>query len=66
MSKRGRFYLMLDLGVGAVFALGRFGDDWSQIAFYGASAGVIAVASTIGMFWVEMAHDGAIHRRPRR
>jgi hypothetical protein len=49
----------------AILVLGRIGDDWSKAEFYAAWAGVIAVGSSVGLLWVELAPDGDL-RRARR
>jgi len=65
MSVKTRFYVMVGVGLLAILALGRVGDDWSTAGFYAAGAGVIALGSTVGLLWVHMARDGALRRRPR-
>ncbi len=64
MSERTRLYVMVVIGVAAILVLGRVGDGWSKAEFYGACAGVIALGA-IGIFWVQMAADGDLRRRPR-
>jgi hypothetical protein len=66
MSTRARFYVLLVIGAALGFAVGRVGDDWSEVAFYAVAAAVLAVSVVVGLLWVEMAHDGALRRQPPR
>ncbi len=65
MSKRTRFYVLLALAAMTALVLSRIGEDWSDGAFYGALAGLVALFAVFGNFWVDMAPDGALRRRPR-
>ncbi len=65
MNERTRFYVLVAIGIVAILVLGRIGDDWSKAEFYAAWAGVIALGSSVGLLWVELAPDGDL-RRARR
>ena len=64
MSKKAREYvlLLISLLAGVVYAL--LSSDWSDAAFYGGGAGLIAVIVLTGLPWMEFAPDGAFRRRP--
>jgi hypothetical protein len=65
MNERSRFYVLMAVAVAASLVLGRVGDDWSKLEFYAAGAVVIALGSSFGLIWVNLAPDGDL-RRPRR
>jgi hypothetical protein len=65
MNERTRFYVLVAIGIVAILVLGRIGDDWSKAEFYAACAGVIALGSSVGLLWVQLAPDGDL-RRARR
>jgi len=45
-------------------ALGLVGGGWSDLEYYGAFAGLVAVICLAGVPWIDMAPDGALrHRR---
>ena len=64
MRKRTRFYVVLALTPLAAKVLSEIGENWSDAAFYGAVAGLVALFAVFGNFWVDMAPDGALRRRP--
>jgi hypothetical protein len=66
MSKRTRWYVLLATAPLVAIALGRIADDLSDAALRGAVVGVFVLVVFIGMPWLEMAHDGALRRQPRR
>ena len=65
MSKRARFYVALVLALIVLSALLQLVEDWSKLATYAAAAGFMVVSLMPAMIWVEMAPDGAFHRRRR-
>ena len=65
MGTRARFYVALVVSLIALFALLELIEDWSKLATYAAAAGFMVLSLIPTMIWVEMAPDGAFHRRPR-
>jgi hypothetical protein len=65
MSKKTREYVLLVIAVLAGVFYGLLSLDWSDAAFYGGGAGVIAVIVLAGLPWMEFAPDGAFRRRPQ-
>jgi 4-amino-4-deoxy-L-arabinose transferase-like glycosyltransferase len=65
MSMRTRTYVGLAVLVALLVVLDRLGNDWSDVQFYAAAAGLLVVFGPLAMLWTEMAPDGALRRRPR-
>jgi hypothetical protein len=68
MSTRARFYVVAvvcALAPAPLTLIAKAGE-WSNVAFYGTGAVLLLVICAVGMFWVEMAPDGAFRREPRR
>jgi hypothetical protein len=65
MSRRARSHVMS--AVAAIFGglYGWISLGWSDAAFYGGGAGLIAVIVLAGLPWMEFAPDGAFRRRPQ-
>jgi hypothetical protein len=65
MSQRVRWYVLLAITVVATVVYSRLTDGWSDPAYYGGAAGVLAVIVLAGLPWLELAPDGAWRRRPQ-
>ena len=65
ISVRTRLHVTLVLYVAAAFALAKIGNDWADVALYGAGAGFMALTALPIIVWVERAHDGSLRCPPR-
>jgi hypothetical protein len=65
MTIRRRKYVVLVATILLSITLGLIARGWSDLEYYGAFAGLIALVGAIGLPWMELASDGAF-RRPRR
>ena len=65
MRMKAREYVMLGIAsvLGGVY--GWLSLGWSDLAFYGGGAGLIAMLVLVGLPWIEFAPDGAFRRRPQ-
>ena len=65
MNKRTRNYVMLVVALVAGLVYGWISRGWSDVAFSGGLAGVVAVVGAVGLPWMEFAPDGAFRRGPQ-
>jgi hypothetical protein len=65
MSMRTREYVLLAITVLVGIVYGRLSTEWTDAAFYGGMAGILAGLAFVGMPGVEFARDGAFRRRPQ-
>ena len=65
MRKKTREYVVLMVTVLVASAYALLAGGWSDVAFYGGGAGLIAVIVLVGLPWMELAPDGAFRRRPQ-
>jgi hypothetical protein len=65
MRKKTREYVVLVLTVLVAVVYSRLAGGWSDAAFYGGGAALIAVIVLVGLPWLELAPDGAWRRRPQ-
>jgi hypothetical protein len=66
MSSRARLYLATVPTAAVAGAYARLAGHWSDVAFYGLGAAVLAVVVLTSLFWIEFAPDGAFGQKQRR
>ena len=65
MRIKARKYVVLVITVLVSATYTLLAGGWSDAAFYGGGAGLIAVIVFVGLPWMELAPDGAFRRRPQ-
>jgi peptidoglycan/LPS O-acetylase OafA/YrhL len=63
MKTRERVVLLITVLAAVTYTLRA--REWSDAAFYGGGAALIAVIVLAGLSWIEFAPDGAFRRRPQ-
>jgi drug/metabolite transporter superfamily protein YnfA len=65
VTQRTRKYVWMVVAAIAGLVYARISRDWSFGTFYAGFAGVVIVVVLVGGFWVELAPDGDLRRKPQ-